>query len=83
MSKELDNFFDHCYRLRCEMSISKKLFVLLLAAMILAALSSVVLVLAGHEALVRDAWRTLVSSSKDTLLGAVLIIGFALVVVFT
>lgn len=60
---------------------SKKAFVLLLAAMILVTLASVVLVLAGHEVLVRDAFRWVASSAENALEVAALIVVVLLVVV--
>lgn len=60
------------------MSISKKMFVLLLAAMVLIALSSVTLVLAGHEALVRDAFRWVTSSASSALE----VVAFAAIILF-
>lgn len=47
--------------------VSKKLFVLLIVAMVLAALSSVVLTLTGHEELVRDAFRWAASSTESAV----------------
>lgn len=66
------------------MSISKKqLFVLALAAMVLLASSSVVLVLTGHEALVRDAFRWLSSSAESAALAVVVVVGFVVLVFST
>jgi hypothetical protein len=61
------------------MSISKKLFVLLILAMILSTIAILTLVMTGHEALVRDAFRWLSSSTEaiaGTLLSATVFILF-------
>lgn len=61
------------------MKISKKLFVLLLAAMVLATLASVTLVVTGHEQLVRDAFRWATSSAESVaeVLAIVAVVIFA------
>ena len=63
------------------MSISKKLFVLLLVAMILSTVASVTLVLGGHEDLVRDAFRWLTSSAQSVAETALTILVIAIIVV--
>jgi hypothetical protein len=65
------------------MSISKKLFVLLLVAMVLATLASVTLVVTGHEVLVRDAWHAVASSAAGLVFAVVMIVGFVVFVVLT
>lgn len=59
---------------------SKKVFVLLLAAMILATLASVVLVVTGHEVLVRDAFRWVASSAEDLVVALIVAVIFVAVV---
>lgn len=58
----------------------KKTFILLLVLMVLVAACSTVLVVTGHEALVRDAFREVALNIKDVLIGAAIVVVFIVMV---
>lgn len=60
------------------MSISKKLFILLIITMILVTLSTLTLVLTGHEDMVRDVFRMIENAAA--IIGAVVLMIFVILV---